>query len=334
MNVSITGVRSELGAVLARQAAGAAEILHINLAGQQANSLLHDGHAWRAFARTALAGTRRAIRAAGSHDAPMLVHASFAFVHAVERGARLEEPLRSAVNVILECESLVLSGPAPACVVRLGYLYGPESDDLRAYRKAFRLGRPYWSGPRKALQYHLHQFDAAAALLAAGKPRNAGRILYATDSLPASFMQFMDGFAHRVGRRTPLHLPQCTSLLARVIIREEHMQQAALAMPAGGAGAARAAVEDEVSELSGRPRSSRRGLGALSRASHPIGRCAAWIPSHLPMCVRCKSSSSPANAARRRSSARSASSTPSCGGRTVAWAIRPCIFSTSFIRGR
>ena len=231
MNVSITGARSELGGVLSHHAASATERIHINLAGQRANTLLHDGHAWKDFARNALAGTRRAIRSAELRGVPMLVHASFAFVHAVERGAALAEPLRSAVDVILDCEGLVLSGPAPACVVRLGYLYGPDSADLRAYRKAFRLGRPYWSGPRKALQYHLHQFDAATALLAAGNPRNAGRILYATDGVPASFMQFMDGFAHRVGRRTPLHLPQFSSLLARVIIRGEHMQQAALAMP-------------------------------------------------------------------------------------------------------
>jgi nucleoside-diphosphate-sugar epimerase len=229
--ISITGTRSEFGGVVARRAARATERLHVNVAGQQANSLLHDGHAWKDFTRTALAGTRRAIRSARPGGAPMLVHASFAFVDAVERGTRLNEPLRSAVDAILQCEALVLSGPAPACVVRLGYLYGPESDDLHAYRTAFRLGRPYWSGPRKALQYHLHQFDAAAALLAAGRPRNAGRILYATDGHAASFMQFMDGFAHRVGRRTPLHLPQCSKPLAKVIIREEHMQQAALPMP-------------------------------------------------------------------------------------------------------
>ena len=80
-------------------------------------------------------------------DAPMLVHASFAFVHAVERGARIDEPLRSCVDAILECEALALSGPVPACVVRLGYLYGPTSADLLAYRTAFHLGRPYWSGP-------------------------------------------------------------------------------------------------------------------------------------------------------------------------------------------
>jgi len=232
MNASITGARSELGGILAgRRAPNATGNFHINLAGQRANSLLHDGAAWKGFASTALAGTRRAMRSARTDAAPLLVHASFAFVHAVERGASLMEPLRSAVDAILECEALALSGPVPACVVRLGYLYGPESGDLRAYRTAFRLGRPYWSGPPNALQYHLHQFDAASALLAAAKPRNAGKILYATDGHAVSFMRLMDAFAHRVGRRTPLHLPLCSKPLARAIIRVEHMQQTALPMP-------------------------------------------------------------------------------------------------------
>jgi len=232
MTVSITGKRSELGRILARQrGAGAAGNVHIDVAGQQANTLLHDGHAWKDYARTARAGTRRALRSAHADGASMLVHASFAFVHAVERGAVLAEPLRSCVDAIRECEALVLSGPVPACVVRLGYLYGPESADLRAYRAAFRLGRPYWSGPAKALQYHLHQFDAVAALIAAARARNAGRILYATDGHAVSFTKFMDAFAHRVGRRTPLHLPLFSKPLAKAIVREEHMQQAALPMP-------------------------------------------------------------------------------------------------------
>ena len=44
-------------------------------------------------------------------------------------------------------------------------------------------------------------------------------------------MQFMDAFAHRVGRPKPLHLPPYSQPLARLIIRKEHMQQTALAMP-------------------------------------------------------------------------------------------------------
>ncbi len=206
MTLSITGARSELGRLLSdRRAAGK---VHVNVAGQRANTLLHDGHAWEGFARAARAGVRQALRT----DAKMLVHASFAFVV----GRPQEDPLRSIAETILECESLVLSGPIPACVVRLGYLYGPASGDLRAYRKAFRLGRPYWAGPGEALQYHLHQYDAVSALLAAAKRRNAGKILYATDGKPVPFMQFMDDFARRIGNRFPLHVPRIATPLIRL----------------------------------------------------------------------------------------------------------------------
>ena len=229
---SITGVRQELGSVLAQKLGTLRGVsVHINLSGQQANTLLHDGHAWKDFPRATLHATRRALRVARSADARLFVHASFAFVHAVERGATIDEPLRSCVEAILECEALVMSGPLPACVVRLGYLYGPHSADLIAYRKAFRLGRPYWSGSAAARQYHLHQADAASALLTAARSRNAGRICYATDDHAISFQQFMDAFARRVGRSSPLHLPLLSRLLARAIIREEHMQQTALGMP-------------------------------------------------------------------------------------------------------
>ncbi len=198
MSLSITGARSELGRLLSRGRASGK--VHINVAGQQANTLLHDGHAWEGFSRTALAGVRHAMRT----DASLLVHASFAFV----LGRPQEDPLRSIAETILECEDLVLSGPIPACVVRLGYLYGPQSADLRAYRKAFRLGRPYWAGPDEALQYHLHQHDAVSALLAAAKRRNVGRMLYATDGKLLSFRQFMDDFARRMGNPLPLHVPR------------------------------------------------------------------------------------------------------------------------------
>ena len=232
MTLSITGARLELGRVLEQfpsRDPGAA--VHINLSGQQANTLLHDGHAWKDFPRKLLAGTRRALRAAGSAKASIFVHASFAFVRAVEGGRHIGQPLQSCVDAILECEALVLASGLPACVVRLGYLYGPDSADLRAYRTAFRLGRPYWSGKADALQDHVHQLDAASALRAASRAGNAGKTCYATDGHPLGFEPFMDAFAHRVGRARPLHLPLRSRLLARAIIREEHMQQTSLAMP-------------------------------------------------------------------------------------------------------
>jgi nucleoside-diphosphate-sugar epimerase len=222
MTLSVIGSRSELGCCF--RGSATRRRVHVNIAGQEANTLLSDGHAWKGFERIAMAGVRRALRS----DARFLVQASFAFVV----GDPQQDPLRTHTEVILECERLVLASTRPACIVRLGYLYGPESRDLQLYRNAFRLGRPYWSGPRDALQYHLHQHDAVAALLAAAQPRNAGKILYATDGRPVSFMQFMDEFAHQIGRSHPLHIPALAAPLMRVIIRKEHMQQAALAMPA------------------------------------------------------------------------------------------------------
>ena len=47
MTLSITGARLELGGVLKQQPSrGEGAAVHINVSGQQANTLLHDGHAW------------------------------------------------------------------------------------------------------------------------------------------------------------------------------------------------------------------------------------------------------------------------------------------------
>lgn len=228
----LTGARTELGSLLAARAGARTRRVHFNLAGQQANTLLHDGHAWEGFHALAPAGARRAVRAAAAGGATLLVHAGFAMV----RAQPPRDPLRSLALAALECEAIVLSGPVPACVVRLGYLYGPASRDLRAYRDAFRLGRPYWSGPRDSRQDHLHQQDAVAALLAAAKPRNARRILYATDGHPLAYLQFMDHFARLCGRRHPLHAPLLARPLMKLIVREEHMQQVELAVPGRAPG--------------------------------------------------------------------------------------------------
>ena len=223
MTPSITGRQSELGRILARQTDATAGV-HFNLSGQQANTLLHDGHAWKDFARTVRADTRRAMRS----DASLLVHASMAFVCAEPA----KDPLHSLAQAVLECEQTVLSGPTPAVVVRLGYLYGPTSQDLHAYRTAFRLGRPYWAGPRGAGQFHLHHDDAVSALLKAAQLKHAGKTLYATAGPAVPFMRFMDHFARGLGKRFPLHVPRITAPVMQLIVRKEHMQQVALPMPA------------------------------------------------------------------------------------------------------
>ena len=116
MRTSNIGVRSELGSIIApRLAMAAAKHVHISIAGQQGNGLLHDGHAWKDFARKVL--TRCAIHSSRTDLASILVHAGFAFVDAVERGAVLTDPSRSAVDATVECEALALSGPVALDVI-------------------------------------------------------------------------------------------------------------------------------------------------------------------------------------------------------------------------
>ena len=225
MPTSITGRQSELGKLLAQATPETPALrLHFNIAGQPANTLLHDGHAWKGFDKSMRASVRRSLRA----EADFVVFASFAFVQRIPP----KDPLRSLAETILECEQQVLAGPVPACVVRLGYLYGPTSADLHAYRTAFRLGRPYWAGPRAAAQFHLHHDDAVRALLLAAKAKNAGKTLYATAGSGVPFMRFMDHFARGLGTRCPLHVPLLTAPLMQLIVRKEHVQQVALVMPA------------------------------------------------------------------------------------------------------
>lgn len=230
----LSGQRSELGQVVAaRHAAvdgGGRDRTLLNLALQHPNTLLHDGHAWRHnAAQHIVSATRRALAEADRTRCGFLVHASYAFLDNAAAGGRVGGTLRPIVEAAQQAERLVLESGRRAVVVRVGYLYGPEWRDLRAYRRAFALGRPYWAGPRDNLQHHVHAHDAARALLHAAARRPEGPVLYATDGRLASFADFMDHFARRVGRSRPLHIPGIAGPLMRPVVRSAHQQMVDLA---------------------------------------------------------------------------------------------------------
>jgi nucleoside-diphosphate-sugar epimerase len=104
--------------------------------------------------------------------------------------------------------------------------------DLRSYRAAFRLGRPYWSGPSNALQDFVHHDDAAGALLGRAAIGLQPGLAYATDGHPVAFRELMDHFARLVGNPLPLHLGGVAKLTAWVIIKQEHMEAVKLGVPA------------------------------------------------------------------------------------------------------
>jgi nucleoside-diphosphate-sugar epimerase len=240
VQVILTAPRGELAGIVSRalddepvRADGPRVVINVSL--QAPNNLLHDGHAWKRYPpERLLAETRAAVRRASRAD--FLVHASYVVAGADAAGLRVGEKLRPIVDAALQAEEIALAAPVPACVVRLGYMYGPESRNLRAYRRAFRLGRPYWAGPDDVQQRHLHSHDAARALLAAARQRPAGRMLSASDNLPVSFATFMDHFARLVGNPLPVHLPGISRLISHVVVAEEHMQMVEIAtgnVPAG-----------------------------------------------------------------------------------------------------
>ncbi|HEX4578867.1 MAG TPA: hypothetical protein VH498_02595 [Candidatus Dormibacteraeota bacterium] len=230
----LTGQRSELGRAVARRWAeqhhGGRGRTLVNVALQVPNTLLHDGHAWKPNAADHIVdSTRRALAEAARQRCGFVVHASYAFLGAAESSGTVGDWLQTIVDAALEAERLVIHSGRRGVVVRLGYLYGPESRDLRAYRLAFGLGRPYWAGPRRNLQHFVHVDDAARALIIAATSRPEGPVLYATDGTPASFADFMDHFARRVGRSRPLHLPNITRQLVRAVVRKPHQQMVDLA---------------------------------------------------------------------------------------------------------
>jgi nucleoside-diphosphate-sugar epimerase len=228
----ISAPGTELGRVLRREMrnapraepGGSKQVL-INLLAEPPNNLLHDGHRWEQYRPARIIGdTRRLLEDRGHRQCDLIIHASYGFLRAMEAGATPGPRLRPIVEAALEAEEMVLADSRPSGVIRLGYLYGPGSSDLKRYRLAFRLGRPYWAGPRKALHDHIHHTDAARALLLAAANPEKSRVTYATDGHPASFQSFMDFFARQVGNPLPIHLPRVGRAFAHLVVAEEHMQ--------------------------------------------------------------------------------------------------------------
>ena len=174
----------------------------LNLAPQIPNHLPQHAAKWDDRIAAAAIAITEAVRQA---DVEFLVHTSYAFAN-----ARLTEaaPFLKAVRA---AEQTVLRGDIPACVLRLGFLYGGECDDLADVRDRLRLGRPVPLGPDDVHANWLYLGDAARAIILAAQRRPAGALLNVVDDQPASPAAFMRYFAESQELSTPGNM----SLLAR-----------------------------------------------------------------------------------------------------------------------
>ncbi|HEX6350655.1 MAG TPA: hypothetical protein VF160_14860 [Candidatus Dormibacteraeota bacterium] len=216
MKVLLLAGKAELGPLVAealRQAGhtvveeGRAEVV-VDVAFAWQNSLLHDGWKWRGFAQFAPAHATQLIDTARQAEARLVVLAGFALAVA----GPFEEP---DLRPPLEVEGALRSGDLPVCVLRLGWLYGQRMEDLRRYRTAFRLFRPYYGGPPRP-QSWLHEDDAAAALAATVEKGKVGEVYGVADQRPASNRQVLDHFAWKVAHRPPVSFPRAGLRLSPV----------------------------------------------------------------------------------------------------------------------
>ena len=197
----------------------------LNLWPQRANSLLHDGNNWRNQPQFLADSTQALLEALKGRPNIFLVYASYAFLYGNNLAATEEDAITAPANdptfgTAIRAEKLVAASRIPATLLRMGYLYGPQSRDLKAYLQSFRISRPYYSGPSGRLQSYLHYEDAAMALALAAERQTKG-IFNVADPNPASFGDFIDYFAVMSGFNKPLHIPTWAGPFAIIIAPQQ-----------------------------------------------------------------------------------------------------------------
>jgi len=195
----------------------------VNLTPQKANTLLSDGQDWKGFDKTLSVTTAALLTAVKDTDVKLLIHTSYTFLYGNTRDATESTPLSvpgddAIFKMAIATENQVTNSQIPNCVLRLGYLYGPESEDLKLYIKSFKLGRPYFAGPESNLGNWLHFEDAAAALVLVAEQQPRGAFFNVVDGVPVSFADFIDRFAFTLGRKRPAHIPMWLTPLALVLV--------------------------------------------------------------------------------------------------------------------
>lgn len=201
----------------------------LNLTSQITNTLLHDGQNWQGYDKTLPATTTALLEALANTEVELLVHPSYAFLYGNAQNATEDTALnppdddpifRSAIEV----EQQITSSNIPYCLLRLGFLYGPQSEDLKKYETSFKLHRPYYAGPEDNLANFLHYEDAAKALVMVVEQQPVGKTFNVVDGTPVPFANFIDTYAMKLGYSQPAHIPLFTAPVAKVIIKEPQME--------------------------------------------------------------------------------------------------------------
>lgn len=144
-------------------------------------------------------------QAAADAGVEFIVGTSYVFADtpAGEHGADAK-PFLKAVRA---AEKTLLGGSVPACVLRFGTIYGPDSAELAGLVHTLRMGRMVHPGSAHKTHW-VQASDAAAAIVAALQARPAGQTLSITDDQAASPIDFLGYFASVQGFTAPSSAPR------------------------------------------------------------------------------------------------------------------------------
>lgn len=164
-----------------------------------------------------IARARAVVQAAKDGGAKFIVATSYAFVYGDAGGQEVTEDTRPEtaghplLKAIVKAEKTVLNGGVPACVLRLGYLYGPHMAQLKDVSTALRQGRPIASGD--GIANYVYVDDAAEAIRRACEAQPAGEVFNITDGHPITSAEFLAVFAQEAGMEAPSRLPKLLNMV-------------------------------------------------------------------------------------------------------------------------
>lgn len=145
-------------------------------------------------------------QAAADASAEFVLHTSFPFA-----GGHLSDGTDGAEAALDEAqaaESIALLGSVPSAVLRLGIVYGPSDEALKALRQSLSSGRVFDAGEDEVQSSWIYASDAANALALALKVRPAGATLEIVDDQPMTPAAFLRLFAHLQSLGEPGKLPR------------------------------------------------------------------------------------------------------------------------------
>ncbi len=180
----------------------------INTAPQIINSIPPYQPDWDAWINLLNEGTAALVEAATTAGTKYIVHTSFAFLYGDKHGAEVNETAKITTDNDLfkaaaDAEKTVLKSGIPACVLRAGFIYGPNSSTIMALRDGLRGSGSLPLGDDHNIVNWVHTSDLAQAIVLAAEQQPANEIFNIVDDHPVSAGAFADYFAEQYGVKKP-----------------------------------------------------------------------------------------------------------------------------------